>query len=241
MRKGSATGPFLLVRRLCAPASYRACFGCDAITRTQALLLLLSVTIAMHALAAASRVADALLDPVPAATMSPTHRAAECLLGACAPISRISGAELWNVSRQAGPTEFRGRDAVVAFVQSVALITITPWRESVVIDPHPAANWNSERVELTASLEPLLQPMLAVALACGAAFVLWRIAVREIPRQHRAWIRWSVATPPLIPSFCAALLANRLPLVAAVPLVGVVCFCIFLAWTRPLRTTPRDR
>jgi hypothetical protein len=193
--------------------------------------------LSLHAAAAVARIADFLIHPLPAATMSLVHRLAEVTLTVAAPGSRFSGAELWNVSRHAGPTEFRGQEAVVQFVQSAVLITVSPWRDSIVISPHPNANWSSERIELTPSLDPLLAPAVAVLLVFG-----WVLAIYGLARRARsalpaspAWMRWSLMTPLVVPSFWIALICRPLPAWIALVVVGCTMILLYRTWMRALQ------
>lgn len=144
-------------------------------------LTAVATAIALHAVAAAARIATSTIAPVPAATMGPIHRSAEIAVAIVAPASRFSGAELWNVSRAAGRTENRGADAVLAFGGGVLRLTLAPWTRSIEVEPHPQAEWNAPRIELTPSLPPLLPRLAWPLLVCGGpACALGVLVVRRV-------------------------------------------------------------
>ena len=209
-------------------------------------MLVVASAVMLHLAAASARVAASVIAPVPAATMGPLHRAAEVALAVVAPASRFSGAELWNVSRNAGRREERGRDAVVAFAGGVARLAIAPWTESIAIEPHPAAERAMPRVELTPSLAPLASPLgwLVITLG-GPASALLVLAIprttSRIPTSREILVRAVACSSPVaialgVVLFGAQLMGaagvvsgRALGLAAALGTSGII-----VVWTRAL-------
>lgn len=206
--------------------------------RASVAVLVLVVAATLHIEASVARIVAMLAKPLPAATMSGTHRLAEISLAIAAPASRFSGAELWNVSRNAGPTEFRGREAVLAFGGATLLIAASPWRGTVVIDRHPAANWDSQRVELTPSLDPLLAPPVLLMLigSFAAAAAIGAHAQARTARTVPWWMRTALMAPVLPPFFFLALACS-----AVAPVVGLPAFAAGAVFTGWLWLRPIDR
>lgn len=225
-----------LIASALRPQRFWRCVQEGGVGARAAIMLVIAVAAALHLAGSAARIAGMLLAPVPAATMSPTHRLAEASLAIVAPASRFSGAELWNVSRNAGETEFRGQEAVLAFIHASLAIAVSPWRTAVTIERHPNANWDSRTIELTPSLGPLLSPAMLGVVALAAGSVLFFAARAKEGRMASAphWMRMALATPALLQLFCIALAATPLPIAAALPVAVLGEAFVVRAWTRPM-------